>query len=321
MGMPFIGPAGFELDQQLRLAGILRYESLITNVFADRPANNNLDAFCYPKGTKRPSGYDLSPVSTGKYVELDRGYEALSRLKTELLCQGAPNLILAMGNTALWALTSRTGIRGLRGTLLTSNLIPGAKVLPTYHPAAVLRDFSLRPILTADLFKARREMEFPEIRRPARTIYIAESLNDLYSFDLKGPKLSFDIETKPAMRLLDCIGLSGDPSYALVIPFLDQTKPDWSYWSEEDEPKVWRWLKTVLESPRPKVAQNGVYDYIWLKAHKISVQNWTCDTMLAHHALFPELPKSLDFLGSIYTEEVAWKLDRPRGNKTGKREE
>jgi hypothetical protein len=36
----------------------------------------------------------------------------------------------------------------------------------------------------------------------------------------------------------------------------------------------------------------------------------TADTMLLHHAMYPELPKSLGFLGSIYTNESAWKLMR-----------
>ena len=30
--------------------------------------------------------------------------------------------------------------------------------------------------------------------------------------------------------------------------------------------------------------------------------------MLLHHALQPESPKGLDYLGSIYTNEAAWKL-------------
>jgi hypothetical protein len=31
------------------------------------------------------------------------------------------------------------------------------------------------------------------------------------------------------------------------------------------------------------------------------------DTMLAHHALQPEMIKDLGFLGSVYTDEGAWK--------------
>ena len=34
------------------------------------------------------------------------------------------------------------------------------------------------------------------------------------------------------------------------------------------------------------------------------------DTMIMHHCLYEELPKSLGFMGSIYTNEASWKLMR-----------
>jgi hypothetical protein len=40
-----------------------------------------------------------------------------------------------------------------------------------------------------------------------------------------------------------------------------------------------------------------------------------------HHALFPELPKSLGFMGSIYTNESSWKLLRERKSDSNKRED
>jgi hypothetical protein len=39
----------------------------------------------------------------------------------------------------------------------------------------------------------------------------------------------------------------------------------------------------------------------------LKIQNCTEDTMLLHHALYPELQKGLGFLGSIYTNESSWK--------------
>jgi len=43
--------------------------------------------------------------------------------------------------------------------------------------------------------------------------------------------------------------------------------------------------------------------------------------MLLHHALYPELPKGLGFLGSIYTNEASWKLMRRERSDTVKRDE
>ena len=51
------------------------------------------------------------------------------------------------------------------------------------------------------------------------------------------------------------------------------------------------------------------------------MNNFVDDTMLLHHALQPESEKSLAFLGSLYTDESAWKLMRQRGKTTIKRDE
>ena len=50
------------------------------------------------------------------------------------------------------------------------------KLLPTYHPSAILRQWDNRPTVIADLMKAKRESLYPEIRRPAREIWIEPSL-------------------------------------------------------------------------------------------------------------------------------------------------
>jgi hypothetical protein len=71
-----------------------------------------------------------------------------------------------------------------------------------------------------------------------------------------------------------------------------------------------------------KTFQNGLYDisFLW-RSYGLRVRNPEHDTMLLHHALQPESPKGLDFLGSVYTEEASWKLMRPRGKQTIKRDE
>jgi hypothetical protein len=46
---------------------------------------------------------------------------------------------------------------------------------------------------------------------------------------------------------------------------------------------------------------------LW-RGYGIPVAHADHDTMLLHHALQPESPKGLDYLGSVYTSESAWKL-------------
>jgi DNA polymerase I-like protein with 3'-5' exonuclease and polymerase domains len=97
----------------------------------------------------------------------------------------------------------------------------------------------------------------------------------------------------------------------LVIPFWDKTKPRWSYWTEDEERLVWEAIQAFMESPRVELLwQNGMYDYQYVTPMKIKVHRSTEDTMLLHHSLFPELQKSLGFMGSLYTNEASWKLMR-----------
>ncbi len=112
--------------------------------------------------------------------------------------------------------------------------------------------------------------------------------------------------------MITCIGFAGDPDHALCIPFVDRRTKSFSYWDNpEDELLAWNWVRTILQSPAPKEAQNGMYDIQWLwRRMGIAPRNSTLDTMLQAHALQPELPKSLGFLGSIYTNESSWKQMR-----------
>ena len=63
----------------------------------------------------------------------------------------------------------------------------------------------------------------------------------------------------------------------------------------------------MLASENPKLWQNEAYDLQYLARMGFIVRNSQHDTMLLHHAHYPEMPKSLGFLGSIYCNETAWK--------------
>ncbi len=318
---PFVGASGYELTRMLSEAGIHRADCYLTNVFNLRPPGNKLAAFCGPK----PEGIrGLPPIGKDGYVKACYTAE-LERLADELV-QLNPNLIIALGNTPLWALCGKTGISKLRGTTQLSNLVvAGFKVLPTYHPAAVLRQWEHRPIVVVDFMKAKREAEFPEIRRPKREIWIEPTLEDLNAFRqryLTGAKrpLSVDIET--AGNQITCIGW-GFSNIALVVPFVDSRRKGRSYWATiSDERKAWEFNKQLLEDHSiAKIFQNGLYDiaFLW-RAYGIKVYGAEHDTMLLHHALHPESLKALGFLGSIYTDEGPWKNER-KHTTTIKRDE
>lgn len=221
-----------------------------------------------------------------------------------------PNVILACGDLAMWAVTRETSLKSARGRVTHGKIPGGEKVVPTYSPLQIMADYSLRPIFMADVGKAVRQSAFPEIVRPRRFIHIAESIEDIDAFEaeylLPGQQVGVDIETKG--RMITCIGFSSSIERALVIPFFDELKPDGNFWPTATlEFTAWQRVRSLLRR-YASVGQNFQYDmqYLW-REMGIPSPGFSDDTMLLHHALQPELQKGLGFLASIYTDELSWK--------------
>ena len=344
---PFVGSSGLELAKMLYAAGLVslppddsigppppwdmrvfwesqRPNISLTNVVNERPSGNRFEAFCCKKA-ELPKGYNLSQVSQGAYLRPEYLPE-LERLRKEIVSL-KPNVVITLGNPALWALCGKTGITKMRGAATESSLVPGQKVLPTFHPAYIMRVWNDRVVSIQDFIKAKREAEYPEIRRPKRDLWIEPTLWEIGEFFIKYmgvvKLMAVDIETSPSRRIITCIGFSPFPEAAITIPFVDKRKPGYNYWPDaEQEAQAWQWVRRFLADPVPKVFQNGMYDIQWLMDLGFHIENCDEDTMLLHHALQPEMKKDLGFLGSIYTNEIAWKLMRPRArDRTEKREE
>lgn len=324
-GHPFVGKAGDELRRMLTESGIDYTQCSVMNVFAERPAGNRIESFCGKKA-ECGEGYAFPKFSNGKYFLPQHLYHNIERLRRELIA-ARPTLIIALGNVATWALLGSSGIISLRGSVAECQLsgVPPTKVIPTFHPVSVLREWSQRVICLADFAKALKESAFPEIVRPQREIWIDPTLEDLERFAelylRNAPKISCDIETGHGQ--IKCVGFGASPTLALVVPFVDfrngYSHPHpYSYWSTPKEEKcAWTFVRGILLSGIPLVFQNGLYDIQWLwRKLGLRLNGGMEDTMLMHHALQPELPKDLGFLGSIYTDECSWKLLRKRSGET-----
>lgn len=327
LGIPFVGSAGKLLDAMMTEAGLNPGEWYRTNVFWTRPSDNKLDSIFLPAIAWKTQFPGLVPEAPAFKIDNKVHYlppsfqPELERLTQEII-EVNPNLIVCMGATALWALTGRQGISSMRGTVLMSQQLSttrSIKLLPTYHPAAVLRQWDLRPIVIADLMKAGRQAEFPEIRRPRRLITINPTLTDIEAFHAKilsASLLAVDIETR--MGQITEIGFAPSCSEALVVPFIRGFNSH--YWATPgEEVSALRLVKAILQSPAAKIFQNGLYDIQWIwRRWRFAPRNCSQDTMIKHHSLFPEMQKGLGFLGSIYTDEPAWKMMRLRKETEGK---
>jgi hypothetical protein len=170
----------------------------------------------------------------------------------------------------------------------------------------------------------KHEATFPEVRPVEVALWLEPDLDDLRRFgehiDL-AEYLTIDIET--AVGQIVCVQIGTDERTALVLPFVDYRKPSRSYWdSEADELRAWDWLRGVLANDTPKIGQNfGAYDAFWLleKAGLI-VKNYRHDLRLMHHILQPELPKSLAFMGSLYSNLPRWKSGVAHGSQSSARD-
>jgi hypothetical protein len=248
--------------------------------------------------------------------------------------------VVCLGDLALWLLTGFSSTEEWRGavrlvtpdapimklaTEAEASFLRSLKVFPTYAPERVLVQYKLLGPLVADLMKVKNEARFPEIRPLEVAIWLEPDLVDLDKFFSEhvatADLITLDIET--AVGQIVCVQVGTSPDTALVLPFVDYRKSSRSYWgTEAEELAAWEWLRRVLDTEAPKLGQNfAAYDMVWLldKAG-LSVRNYRHDLRLIHHILQPELPKSLAFMGSMYTSMPKWKANVHHGGTDDKRD-
>lgn len=310
-GIPLVGNSGRVFDAMLRTANLQRSEFMITNVFDERLPDNNVKNWCATTDEASNGGF-----KDAEYYIPATGYlrpefrHHLTRLGAELKDVN-PSVIVPLGGTALWALTGDTGISSQRGAIQpATRLVPGVKLLPTFHPAFVIHQWKFFSVVTADFIRAYREGGFREIRLPKRELLIEPTVQEIRDYMprlLHSDLLSVDIET--GWGLITNLGFAPDREHAINIPFTDIRKPNKSFYSVADEIEVLKLVQEVMESDVPKLGQNfGGYDAYWFIDHLgFAPRNFLHDTRLIHHNLYPELPKDLEFMGSSYTEQGAWK--------------
>lgn len=289
-GVPFVGMSGKVLDGLLRDAGIVREQCYITNVVLTRPPSNNFQVY-YDKG--RPT------------VELQ---EAIRRLHEEII-RVQPNVVVTLGEEALRAVTGKHGVTSWRGSVLKA--VTGHKVVATVHPALVSREWTYRPAAQMDLVRAREQSMFPEIIQTERTLVVDYNFDSCLTY-LKEIKdnaweVAFDIENETSQ--ITCISFAPNhrPNWSISIPFWFGSSG--SLFTEVQEVTLWGVIREILTDVRiGKIAHNGIYDIEFIyRTMGFRVEGLVFDTLLGMHALYLELPKSLAFAVSIYTDHPYYK--------------
>lgn len=297
-GRPFVGPAGKMLKRFLSMAGIDPDSVYYTNICKVRPPGNKIEKFFWKGGLPN-----------------ELVMEGMAELQADIR-RIQPHVVVACGNFPLWALTGLgrwhenstetqergySGISTYRGSIYDSVLVPGSKVVATYHPSFIIQNgYSEHGTWLCDLQRVKRESVFPEIRRPSKSPIIdpsererAEFRSRVYEAAKQGQVLTFDIEYIGS-RLL-CVGMTLNKDEPWVIP--TRNPSDVGY------------VRDLLLSGIGLNAQNAAFDCSILEWwYQMPVlRHLKFDTMLAAHSANIELPKGLDYLCSIYTDQPYYK--------------
>jgi uracil-DNA glycosylase len=306
-GIPFVGYSGTLLRYTFERCGIDPAKLFITNVCHYRPPRNDINAWCPKSRSRKHPGRQPNDLVAEGMAELYRDIADIQ-----------PNVIIPVGNVALWSLTGFEQIGRRRGSIMVGEIdvpramhvasrfdeaeiskvfrsVNGRKIVPTFHPAAVTRQYTLKPIFEFDIKRAAREARSPDVSLPDRRIYIdpvGEDLARIVDGLLSADQMACDIET-PNHQLF-CCSFCVDPSWALVLT--------------TRTPLHRQVMRTLLESDVPKIFQNGNFDTSFLRMHEgINVRHYLYDTMLAQRICYAEFKIGLDFQTTFYTREPYYK--------------
>jgi DNA polymerase I-like protein with 3'-5' exonuclease and polymerase domains/uracil-DNA glycosylase len=308
---PFGGGAGLELNRLLHEAGIMRSECYTTYVCKIPPPEGQLSNLV---ATKKKDIGAVHVKLRDLYVlpQVVEGYNEL----LEEIKMVQPNIIVALGNLAMFVLTGHWSAAKWRGSLLTTD--DGAiKVIPTLPPSTVFKQFELRGAILNDLRRVKRHMTsrvydnkpaWNFLIRPAFDLTmrtIAALTSDAAAF-ADPVWLDFDIETR--YEQIDCIGFSWSRTDAICIPLIARGKPE-GYWNADEEAAIVFALYKLLTHPNVRCRwQNGLYDAQYVFRHWHFIPRHGQDTMITQHSLFAALPKGLGFIASLYADwYVYWK--------------
>lgn len=294
IGIAFCGREGQTLDNLLSQAGIARYQCLTTCVAKERPPGNSISYFYEDKKKTIPK-----PKLQTWIDELKADIETYK-----------PNIVIALGPTAMQTLIGEKSIKALCGYIIDSTLVPGTKVISIHHPKNINFDWQLYFQSVIYFRKALQHSKFPEIPERPQIYKPNVDVGTFISYmeeciaHPEWDKLAIDVETVQPGSHIEELGISHSPNFGISIFLL---KGRVATLPEQDELRLWQ-VFAKLVSKKKIIMQNGAYDtgILWCNQH-ILIENLWMDTLLAAHVCWPELPRDLGFLGSICLDVPPWK--------------
>lgn len=306
-------------------AGLSRADVFCTNVFNAQPPGGESHRFFTPTADAKIARIEAyRGLHANKFVmdSLERLYAQLAAVK--------PDIIVPLGNYALWALTDHakisngtkfaagykvpSGITRWRGSQTFTR--DGVHCVPIVNPAAIMRDWASRYPAVHDLrtriapTDLAWQPEWEMTLRPSFEQVGTFIEQELARLDAAIEPVWYGTDIETRRRDVACISLTQSATNSICIPFLCVER-DEGYWSFEEEIAIWRSLRVLFKHPRFfLVGQNFNYDAQFLGLYLNFRVLPYFDTMLAQHVCFPGTPKGLDYLASLYCRYyLYWKED------------
>lgn len=305
-GEPFVGKSGKLFNAVLLSLGIRREDTWVTNA-----------ALCaHARGPSAETDKDRKDAIQRCSKRLARELEIIQ-----------PKIIVALGTLAANIICgdSIPGITKSRGAVWPSSLVPGRPVIPTYHPAHILRGGagdSTRDEHSGDIDIFAFEADIKHAHElvlgtpipgvPEHVCHICwdvqpavQRLQTLHRRARNEGFVAVDVEAAGVMvghnldvrrQNLHMIGIA-IPNMAVTVglPALHH-------------PEVVNAMRGLLEDGNvAKVYHNAFYDRCVLEVAGFNVKGQTHDTFYAHHVCYPELAHDLQNVVTQFQLVPPWK--------------
>lgn len=292
LGQPFVGKSGQILREKIKQYLYGKYTFGITNAVKCHPINNetpNVEIIkaCYP------------------YLEKE-------------ILQAKPKVIVLLGNVALKAvLGTKSSITKMLNQVTEVN-IGGHKclVIPTYHPAKILRNYRDMPVFESTFTLLLNVLSSTQSQTGTINYLAIEGEDQLrsavdeilatshvFAFDIEAPLVYHPSDLKDIGIISIAVSSLTNTSIKNYVFGILKLMDQQVNWVPE--------LNRLFASDIPKVAHNGKFDIKLLKFYGIDVRNFAFDTMIGHHLYNENFPHKLSFvistlLGSMDYKEEFW---------------
>jgi uracil-DNA glycosylase family 4 len=328
-GTPFIGQTGSFLRSLCREVDIDITEAVLQNASLCRSnidkENEEAATYCAPRLLKELAALDPSiPIVTlGKTSTL-----SVLGVRSIMRARGFVWTARELDPAPAWSAAKKAKLRGspkwktlwLKAQIIEGrSKLAGRNVLPTVHPAFVLRSDTWLPILKSDLDRVARwvrgDLTRDTLLENGPYVVVTKGADVRRELRKLAPVISVDIETGPSKpggpdgadpnrnRIL-CVGVS-DGEHTVVI---------------------WPWRK-VTHAPllnahfkrAKKISMHNGYnfDQISLARHGVPfepIEDKLEDTLIAHHTFASHMPQRLGHVASVYIDAGPWKVTFKQGS-------